>query len=225
MSSPLTGRRIVVTRAADQAADFCRQLRTLGAVPICFPTIKVAALPAPALDVAMGNIAQFDWLLFTSANAVRFFFERFALPQETLVLPRLAAVGPVTAKALREQGYAVDEAPDEYTGEALARCLGDLTDKRILLPRARKGRPEIVEALLAAGAQVDDIALYDTVAAEPSAEALAQMADGVDVLTFTSPSTAINFFAMIEPTTVASASRGLHRSDHGPGRRATGHCG
>ena len=119
--------------------------------------------------------------------------------------PRLAAVGLVTAQALREQGYAVDEAPDEYTGEALARCLGDLTGKRILLPRAKKGRPEIVEALLAAGAQVHDIALYDTVAAEASAEALAQMADGVDVLTFTSPSTAINFFAVIEPGFVASA--------------------
>ena len=99
----------------------------------------------------------------------------------------------------------MNEAPDEYTGEALARCLGDLTDKRVLLPRAVKGRPEIVEALLTVGAQVNDIALYDTVAAEPSAEALAQIAGGVDVLTFTSPSTATNFYALVEPATVTSA--------------------
>ena len=205
MSGPLAGRRIVVTRAADQAADFCRRLCDLGAVPICLPTIEVVSLPAPELDVAMGDIGRFDWLLFTSTNAVRIFFERFSLSQETPVLPSLAAVGPITAKALRERGYTVDEAPDEYTGEALALCLGDLTDKRILLPRARKGRPEIVKALLAEGAQVDDIALYDTAAANPDLAVLAQLADGVDALTFTSPSTATNFFAMIEPAAVASA--------------------
>lgn len=205
MSSPLAGRRIVVTRAADQATDFCRRLRDLGAVPICFPTIEVVALPAPELDVAMSDISRIDWLLFTSANAVRFFFERFALPQEALVLPRLAAVGPATAKALWERAYAVDETPDEFTGEALARCLGDLTSKRILLPRAKKGRPEIVEALLAAGAQVDDVALYDTVAPDPNPETLAQLADGVDALTFTSPSTVTNFYTLVLPASVASA--------------------
>ncbi len=210
MASSLAGKRVVITRSAQQSASFCARIRALDGVPIVFPTIETVSLEAPQLDRALADIDHFDWLLFTSVNAVHFFCQRFVghgLPCSSQPdhLPRIAAVGPVTADALRKQGLQPELIPSVNTGEELARSLGDLTGKEVLLPRARAGRPEIVDVLSALGATVYDIALYETVATNPSAEAMAEIAVGVDVLTFTSPSTAINFFEMVEPGAVASA--------------------
>jgi len=201
---PLSGKRILVTRSPEQAQDFADKLAALGAEPVVFPVIQFQPLPADLPDPA-----DYDWLIFTSANAVDFFFERLeirdwglettdSLQSPVSSLPKVAAVGSATAVKLSSLGVAVDFMPDEFTGEQLAQGLGDLTGQRVLLPRAKIGRPEIVNLLRAQGAAVDDVALYDTVTAVPTPAALAELEKGVDAITFTSPSSVRNFLQTVE---------------------------
>ena len=190
MTRPLAGKRIVVTRSPDLAESMCEQLGALGAVPIRFPAIDFMPLPAPELDTALLNLACYNWLVFTSGNAVRFFFERVSTVQcqlSSVAWPRIA-----------EQYVAVDFMPDEFTGEQLVLGLGEVRGKKVLLPRAKIGRPEIVDLLRERGAVVEEIALYDTVTAVPTAEALTELDKGVDVITFTSPSSVRNFLKIVK---------------------------
>ena len=199
MPKPLAGKRVVVTRSPAQAASMCRQLAALGATPIAFPAIQFAPLPPAALDAALARLDQYDWLVLTSGNAVRFFFER-AQPEQVANQPRLkvAASGSATAKKLNQLGLSTDFIPDEFVGEALVAGLGDLTGRRVLLPRARQGRPKIVALLQAQGGDVDDIPLYDTITAVPTEAALAELQQGFDVVTFTSPSSVRNFLKILD---------------------------
>ena len=142
------------------------------------------------------------------------------LPNYPITQFRLAAIGQTTARLLFEKGLKVDFIPDEFTGQQLALGLGDVAGQRILLPRARIGRPEITALLRERGALVDDIALYDTITAVPDPAALAEIEKGVDVITFTSPSSVRNFLevgqfaklshsliACIGPSTAAEAEK------------------
>jgi len=201
-NGPLLGKRIVVTRSPDQAEAMCARLEALGATCICFPTIDFVPLPAPELDAALAQLDQYAWLIFTSANAVHFFWEKLDPNRLQITDYRLqiAAVGSATKKNLAEKGISVDFMPDQFTGEQLALGLGNVAGQRILLPRARIGRPEIVNLLHERGAVVDDVALYDTITAVPTPEALAQLEKGVDVLTFTSPSSVRNFVKITRHT-------------------------
>ncbi|MCB8944332.1 MAG: uroporphyrinogen-III synthase [Ardenticatenaceae bacterium] len=193
MAKPLDGKRIVVTRSPDLAEPMCKQLAAWGAVPLRFPVIDFVPLPAPELD-----LAHFDWLVFTSGNGVRFFFERLETGDWRLGTDlRVAAVGEATGRLLAEYGVDVAFVPEVFTGEALGLGLGDVRGKRILLPRAKIGRPEIVDLLRERGAVVDDVALYETVTAVADPAALAELDKGVDVLTFTSPSSVRNFLKIV----------------------------
>ncbi len=200
MTPPLNGKRIVVTRSPEQAETMCQKLEALGAIAIPFPAILFTPLPAPELDTALANLAEFDWLVFTSGNAVRFFWERLSATK-MVIEPnynlRIAAVGSATNRLLAEKGLQVDFTPDEFTGEQLALGLGDVSGKKILLPRARIGRPEIVNLLKEQGAIVTDIGLYDTVTADPTSESLSELEKGVDAITFTSPSSVRNFLKIV----------------------------
>jgi uroporphyrinogen III methyltransferase/synthase len=188
------------------------KLEALGAVPILFPAIQFVPLPAPELDEALDNLPSFDWLVFTSGNAVRYFWERL-VAAELGIAPhynlRIAAVGSATTQLLAEKGFEIDFFPDEFTGEQLALGLGDLTEKKVLLPRAKIGRPEIVNLLQEQGALVTDIPLYDTITADPDPETLSELEKGIDAVTFTSPSSVRNFmkivgqFAKLSPITIA----------------------
>ena len=142
------------------------------------------------------------------------------LPNYPITQFRLAAIGQTTARLLSEKGLKVDFIPDEFTGQQLALGLGDVAGQHILLPRARIGRPEITALLRERGALVDDIALYDTITAVPDPAALAEIEKGVDVITFTSPSSVRNFLevgqfaklshsliACIGPSTAAEAEK------------------
>ncbi len=226
---PLHNQRIVVTRSAEQADSLCDKLEALGATPIRFPVIQFDPLPAPELDDALSQLEQYAWLLFTSGNAVRFFLERVAggklqvasdWSRITHHALRIAAVGSATQKLLAENDIPVDFVPEQFTGEQLVLGLGDVSGQHILLPRAKIGRPEIVEMLRERGAVVDDIPLYDTVTAVPTPEALAELEKGSDVITFTSPSSVRNFLqiaekkfdrsvqiAVIGPSTAAEAEK------------------
>ncbi len=185
--------RIVVTRRVEQAPQFGDKLRSAGFHPVSFPTIQLHALPALALDSALAQIERFDWLLFSSAKAVHFFFRRLDELKLLPCLPRTAVVGSATAYKLAEYDIQPDFMPDTFTGEALAAGLGDLAGQNVLLPRARLGRPQIVDRLRSQGAQVSDIPIYDTVTAVPDPAALEELALGYEAITFASPSSVYGF--------------------------------
>lgn len=198
----LQGKRVLVTRPHAQASDLVHRLQELGAVPIALPTIRIVA-PADAyagLDAALRQLATFDWIVFTSVNGVVHVWQRLAalgLDPQAVARVRLAAIGPATAEALRERGMGVVVVPERYVAEALLEAIPAPAGQRFLLPRAAGARDALHIGLCAAGATVVEVHAYDTVAAEFSAEALALLDHGVDVLTFTSSSTVRNFVAQV----------------------------
>ncbi len=196
---PLRGKRIVITRQREKAAPFAAKLRALGAEPLIVPTIATR-LPTEtaALDVALLQLAAYDWVIFTSANTVRHVWERLSALRRPLpiVWPAVAAVGPATARALLEQGVRARLTPSVHVAEALVDALSaraELRGKRVLLPQSNLARPVLAERLRAAGAEVDAVVAYETYRPPADPDALPAH---VDALTFTSPSTARNFVAM-----------------------------
>lgn len=197
--APLSGRRIVITRAEGQSGEFAAKLRALGAEVTEFPTISIrpAADFAP-LDAAIARLGEYDWLIFTSANGVRFFAERLKGPPKDL-RARLCAIGPATRRAVEELGLKVDIVPLEYVAESLVEAFAgeDLGGKRMLLPRAAVARDVAPEALRARGAVVDVVEAYRTVVPGDAAERAREIfgARKPDWITFTSSSTVNNFVA------------------------------
>ena len=190
--------RVLVTRTPNQAAAFSQKLAAAGFTPVEFPTIQLEPLPSEPLDEALAQLATFDWLIFTSGNAVDFFLRQFdALELAVEKLPRVAAVGSATARQLTERGIAIDYMPDEFVGTELVLGLGDLTGKKVLLPRAKIGRPEIADLLQSQGAELVEVALYDTVTAVPTPKAWTEFNRGIEAITFTSPSSVRNFFKIM----------------------------
>ncbi len=183
--------RILVTRPGAQADSFLDGLRAAGFAPICFPVIEIRPMEDHAeLDRALTDLHQYDWIVFTSVNGVDVVFSRLPVGSR---LPRVAAIGPKTAQALRSRGVAPDFVPEEYIAESILPGLGDLTGKRILLPRAEIARKALPKAIRAAGGIAHEIAVYRTLPAQPNAAGLAALKSGVDWITFTSPSTTENF--------------------------------
>ncbi|MBI4875452.1 MAG: uroporphyrinogen-III synthase [Acidobacteria bacterium] len=196
---PLAGRRVVITRAESQGGEFARKLAALGAEVVAFPTIAVSppANPAP-LDEALARLDQYDWLIFTSANGVRFFVERWkGAPQ--VLRARVCAIGPATRRAAESMGFRVEIVPREYVAESLVEAFAgqDLAGKLILLPRAAVARDVAPDALRARGATVDVVEAYRTVIPPGAAERARELfgAGKPDWITFTSSSTVNNFLA------------------------------
>jgi uroporphyrinogen III methyltransferase/synthase len=202
---PLFGTRIVITRPRQQAADFADQLEALGAEIIPFPTIETVAVPASdALDGAIRRAADFDWVVFTSANGVRVFFDRLRQLGADIRAwhrARFAAIGPQTARALEACCVCVDAVPDEFRAEGVIEVLGrhDLAGRRVLLPRAAGARQILPEKLRALGATVEEVITYAAV--RPNAdtsELRTLLTQGqIDLLTFTSSSTVDHFVALM----------------------------
>ena len=194
----LKGKRIVVTRALNQAAPLERALRKRGAFPISYPCIAIQQ-PSDTreLDEHLSNLARFDVLLLTSANVVTTLAKRL----EALELTpdwsriRIAVVGKSTEEALREQlGPAADFSPALGTGDALARAMPIESGNRVLLPQSTVAGDFLGEVLRERGAQVSKVVAYETVMGSGGADLPALIADGaVDALTFVSPSAARNF--------------------------------
>ncbi len=199
----LAGTRIVVTRARDQAGVLCARLTGLGAEVIEFPTIEIrAAEDYRPLDEAIGRLASYDWLIFTSANGVRFFLERLRRCGADLasLRARICAIGPATRRAVEALKLKVDLMPAEYVAESLVAAFAseNLAGKRILLPRAGIARDVVPVELAARGAHVDVVEAYRTVVPEQAPALAAQIFAGArkpDWITFTSSSTVTNFVA------------------------------
>jgi uroporphyrinogen-III synthase/uroporphyrinogen III methyltransferase/synthase len=193
---PLAGRRILVTRAAHQAGKLSEGLRALGAVPVEVPVLEIRP-PASftLLDAALRRFRQYDWLILTSANAIRSLESRAAGLGIQLVQPpsmKIAAVGEATAEAARSAGLGVSFVPPAYVAESLVQGLtGRTSGQRILLARAAIARDVIPEALRAAGATVDVVDAYRNVLPESAPDQVRHaLAQGIDAATFTSSSSA-----------------------------------
>lgn len=202
---PLLGKRIVVTRARQQASDLVRLLTDLGAECLEYPTIEIMPPKDPQpLKQAIANLTTYDWIVFTSVNGVGFFFEQlFADGKDVRALGRLktAAIGPATAARLLEFGLISDIVPQTYRAESVVDAFKKekLNNKKILLPRAREARPILPQELKKMGAAVDEIPAYETLKAVDNASDLVQQLKEkrVDMITFTSSSTVKNFKALL----------------------------
>ncbi len=189
---PLLGRRIVITRSAQQSAGLLETLRTLGAIPVAAPAIRL--LPpedlAPLTD-AVRTLDTFDWLVCTSGNAVRAVNEaRLALGLDWPARLRIAAVGLGTARALEEAGAEVAFVPSRALGEVLGRELPIAPGESVLWPHGDLAGPAIQDGLVARGATVSDPVAYRTVSDAGSLGVVEILRDGhIDAITFTSGST------------------------------------
>jgi len=208
---PLFSKRVLVTRTREQASDLVARLEMLGAECIEFPTISIEPMESYAeLDRALESISSYDFILFTSANAVKFFVARlFELGMDIRALkgPRIGVVGKTTAEALAAYCLRPDLVPEEFTGEGLAELLekNGVGGRKILIPRALKAREILPEKLQAAGADVDVVPVYrnvkpSTIHGQDATEALRSLLDNkeVDLITFTSSSTVTNFLSMLD---------------------------
>lgn len=187
--------RILVTRPRAQANDFAEKLRSAGFEPIYFPVIEIHPIENnTALEKAIANIHKYDWVVFTSANAVDAVLKNSV--DSVFFVAKIAAIGPKTAEVLRKHNIEPDFIPDEYIGEAIMLGLGDVKGKWILLPRAEIARQELPEAISKAGGIPHEIVVYKTLPAEVDTNGLNTLKSGVDVVTFTSASAVENFVAL-----------------------------
>jgi len=201
---PLSGRRVLITRAAAQASSFARLLREAGAEVIEAPTIAIEPPESwDRLDDAVARLSDFGWVVFTSVNGVMMFGTRLlahGLGWETLAQARVAAIGPATSAALRSHAIRVEVVPGEYTAEGLVERLRPLIEPgdKVLLPRAAETRDVLVRELRALGAAVVEVPAYRIRAALDGARRAraALERNEIDVVTFTSSSTVRNFAAL-----------------------------
>lgn len=213
--SSLDGKRILITRTRRQSSVLAGQLAALGATPIAIPAIEIAP-PASyiTLDRSLAALDTFDWLLFTSANAV----DVFAARRNPSLLPKqIAAIGPATAKAIEALGLRVDLLPPRYVAESFAEALAPhAAGKRMLLIRAEEARDVLPEAL--AGAHLTIAPAYRNQVPASSIPAVRDLFSAPelypDAITLTSASTARSLIALLEtanlalPRTIALASIG-----------------
>lgn len=190
--------KVLITRPRTQADEFAEKLRSAGFEPIFFPVIEIQPIGNNvALERALEKLNCYEWVVFTSVNAVDVVFDEYSvffLKENAGV--RFAAIGPKTAEALRKYSIKPDFVPEEYVAEAILPGLGDLQGKWVLLPRAEIARQVLPEAIANAGGIAHEIIVYQTLPAQVDEDGLSALKSGVDVITFTSASTVENFFAI-----------------------------
>ena len=205
-TQPLSGKRILITRAHEQAAALARKLEELGASVLSVPTIEIRPPQSfQPLDKALKKIPAYDWLILTSVNGVKALERRLLKQQIDVGLLRhlsVAAIGPATRAEIERLGLKVTVMPDEYVAEAVVSALqGRVSGKRVLLVRAKVARDIIPKQLRDAGAEVDVAEAYETVLPQKSREKLRAALEDEDsrpqAITFTSSSTVKNFVALL----------------------------
>lgn len=211
MARPLAGKRMLVTRASEQAAEFSREIIRHGGIPVELPVISFRRSEGSReIERTFERLSAFQWIVFTSSNGVRFFFER--LHERQIVFPteaKVAVVGEKTAGTLQRYGVRADVIPGEFVAESLILKLrpevkpGD----EVLLARGNLARSILPEALTKAGAHVTDLIVYHTVRNREIAPKLADLLknDRLDVVTFTSSSTAHHFFDILKRMNIREA--------------------
>jgi len=214
-SDPLLGRTLVVTREASQADGLVAALETLGARVVRLPAIRVEpAVDQAPLRRAVQNASGYHWVIFTSANGVDFFrraAEDLGVEVDgALASTRLCCVGPATASTIEALGLTVEVVPETHTAEAVVEALSARTPvrgQRILIPSVAEARPALRAGLRELGAGVDEVIAYRTVFVEEAGPGvLEQLEKGVDLVTFTSPSTVRSFHRLAGARVVADAA-------------------
>jgi uroporphyrinogen III methyltransferase / synthase len=222
MSQPLAGRTIVITRAARQSEDFVRSLEGYGAKVLSCPTIEIKDPENyDRLDEAIDHLYGYDWLIFTSTNAVDFFLRRLAHQNRDvsdLDEVRVCAIGVATTEKLRAAQVHVDLTPVHSKAEgvfaALAEFVGGkdkLQNLNVLLPRAAVARDLLPKSLEEAGARVDIVPAYQTaIPADVDRGRLSAMLTGsTDCIAFTSSSTVRNLALLFDTHDLSTVLRGL----------------
>jgi uroporphyrinogen III methyltransferase / synthase len=200
---PLFGRRVVVTRARAQASGLARRLADRGAEVVELPAIRIEPrISSEEVRKAVNDIHSYALVCLTSPNGARLLFEALGeagLDARALANATVAAIGPGTADALASCGIRADVVPDRFVAEEMVQALGEVAVKGrpVLVARAAEARDVLPEALRRRGAEVDVVALYETIADQPRPEALAA-AEGADYLTFTSSSTVRNLVSALD---------------------------
>jgi uroporphyrinogen-III synthase len=204
---PLSGWRILTTRASKQSGGLAAPLREMGAEVIEIPTIEIKPPSSyKALDAALKNISKYDWLILTSVNGVEALFDRLKklrITSAKLAHLQVAAIGPTTQREIEEHGLEVSVTPDRYVAEAVVEALKGRTDgKRVLLVRAKVARDVLPIELRKSGAKVDVVEAYETHVPKGAKAKLNRLfsndSSRPDIVTFTSSSTATNFLALLE---------------------------
>jgi uroporphyrinogen III methyltransferase/synthase len=206
-TKPLFGKRILVTRTREQAGLFSALLNALGAHCIEFPTIEIQPpLSWEKLDQAVRSLASYDWILFTSVNGVKYFFERlYALGKDVRDLRdiKIGAIGPQTSQAIRDCGIRPDFMPAEYKAEAMVAAFKKLAiqGQRVLIPRAAQARDILPQELARIVGRVEVVEAYQTVKPVLQKEEIVSMLQkgAIDLITFTSSSTVRNFMEILAP--------------------------
>ncbi|MBK5220118.1 MAG: uroporphyrinogen-III C-methyltransferase [Thermoleophilia bacterium] len=207
---PLHGKRVIVTRARAQASGLASTLRDLGATVVELPAIRIEPrLDAPEVREAAAAVGVYELICLTSPNGVRLLFEAMAaadLDSRALAGVTVAAIGPGTARALAKRGVVADVVPERFVAEGLIEALADVDVEgaRVLVARAVDARDVLPEYFEQRGAEVDVVALYETVREEPDAEAI-EAAQDADYVTFTSSSTVSNLTEALGDRFPASA--------------------
>ena len=201
---PLFGQNIIVTRSRTQSSELKAKLMELGANVFEIPTIEIQPRQNEEIDIKLGNLKAYSYLVFGSQNAVSLFFERlYALGKDARSLgeTKVVAVGSATAKCLEAYGIKVDLVPERFTQESVAQLLKQNLKKedKVLLVQGNLAR-DVLYTQLNSTYSVDTLVLYDTILNENSKNTLKQLlnTERIDWITFTSSSTAKNFMALLE---------------------------
>lgn len=225
MSTELKGKRVILTRAKEQSAEWVRVLESRGAEVLLLPAVRIAQPETwSLLDRELLRLHEFDWVLFTSRNAVRFVAERLgelscALGSPGAPTTRVAAVGEATAEAIRKKGWHVDCVAPSQTGDSLAHELREsLAGRRVLLPRSDRADDRLPIALEQHKAKVREVVAYLTLAPESLDPAISDRlrSGDVDWVVFASPSAFHNLSHAIGAKELAALSTRVHFLAIGP---------
>jgi uroporphyrinogen-III synthase len=197
----LVNKRILITRSRAQADEFASALIAEGALPVFLPVIEIVPPDDFSdFDRALKKLDVYDWIVFTSVHGVGAFFNRLdylglqKIPAHT----RVIAIGSKTAQVLNGHGITPDHIPDEYVAEKILSGINEgIAGKLFLLPQSDLARKTLAHEIRVAGGVVDEVIAYRTVAAQPDPSALEALRAGVDIITFTSPSTVKNFVDIV----------------------------
>jgi uroporphyrinogen III methyltransferase/synthase len=220
---PLIGKKILITRSREQSTEFTTRLKNFGAEVIEFPTIEIVPpISWDKLDQAINQLKFYDWIIFTSANGVNFFWQRLQEKGKNC-LPsylKICAIGPATANQLKKREISVDYIPKEYVAEAILKGFEkmDLKGKRILLARAKKARDLLPRGLRKMGAEVDVVEAYRTIKPHGGTKRLIKLLTNgeIDVITFTSSSTVNHFVEILKKENLKKLLKGITIACIGP---------
>lgn len=225
---PLSGCRVLVTRAAEQAGELVSRIEALGGRAVLFPLIQIRPVSETGpLDAALDRLDEFDWIVFTSVNTVTLFLERMRRRNMApdRLKPRVAAVGPKTRAALEAEGVAVELVPAEYHAEGLLEALLPHMSPgtRVLFPRSAIARRILPEELGRRGVLVTAVDVYETVPVRQGGSRLAALLaeKAVDIVTFTSSSTVQSFVDLLSAYDRTRLLQGVAVASIGPQTSAT----